>query len=78
MILIELNKKRAISKIIFEENIKMDNNDKWFIDVKKIKNKTGKLMSISTILRKDIDTWINIYKKEGWDIVKNKLKQNGR
>lgn len=74
MILIELDKKRAISKIIFEENIKMDNTDKWFIDVKKVKKKTDKLMSVSTILRKDIDTWVNIYQKEGWEIVKNKLK----
>lgn len=68
MVLIKMSKKRTLSDIIFEENLKMDKVDKWYIDVKRIKRKDNKVMSLNTILRKDVDTWVNIYKKEGWEI----------
>jgi len=72
MVLYKLNKKWAKTNVIFEENLKMDPVDKWFIDVKGI-NKLNIVKSIHTILKKDIDNWLNIYLNDGWKITeKNK------
>jgi len=38
--------------------------DGWYIDVIKYRTKTGVIVSISTILDKDMSTWENIYLKD--------------
>jgi len=38
--------------------------DGWYIDVIKYRTKIGTIVSVSTILEKDINTWENIYIKD--------------
>lgn len=71
MILYELNKKRALTKIVFEENLQMDKSDKWFIDIKSVRIKSGKITSLSTIIRSDMEKRLENYLNKGWEI-KNK------
>jgi hypothetical protein len=71
MILYELNKKRALTKIVFEENLQMDKSDKWFIDIKSVRIKSGKITSLSTIIRSDMEKRLEDYLNKGWEI-KNK------
>lgn len=73
MILYELNKKRALTSIIFEENLDMDKDDKWFIDIKRISNKTKKTDSVTTIIKCDLDNWLRKFTNEGWVIIKNNI-----
>lgn len=67
MILYELKKKYAKSTITFEEDLNMD-SDGWFINIKN-KTKNGILKRNSLIIRKDIETWLNKYLNDGWEIV---------
>jgi len=71
MILYELNKKRALTKIVFEENLQMDKSDKWFIDIKSVRIKCGKITSLLTIIRSDMEKRLEYYLNKGWEI-KNK------
>ena len=64
MILFKLKKKYARGNIIFVENTDMDPDDKWFIDIRRVNGKGEK--TLSTIIRKDIDTWKSYYISQGW------------
>lgn len=66
MTLFKLKKKRAHGEIVFTENINMDPYDKWFIDIKRVNSKGEKLLS--TIIRKDVDSWKNYYISQGWQV----------
>jgi hypothetical protein len=68
-----LEKKRARTSIIFDENLEMD-SDGWFVDIKKVNKKDDKLKSLKTIIKKDIDTWLNSYISDGWYINENEKK----
>lgn len=70
MILYELNKKRVQTKIIFEENLQMDPTDKWFIDIKSVRIKSGKISSLTTIIRSDMEKRLEDYLNKGWEIKK--------
>lgn len=70
MILYELNKKRDQTKIIFEENLQMDPTDKWFIDIKSVRIKSGKISSLTTIIRSDMEKRLEDYLNKGWEIKK--------
>jgi len=66
-IMIKLKKKYAKSNIVFETNKEMS-DDGWFIDVKKVNKKKTEICS--TIIKKDLDLWVNSYLNKGWIILK--------
>lgn len=45
-----------------------NDEDEWLIDVYKYTKKNKKIIEHNLILYKDIDRWIEIYKKEGFKI----------
>jgi hypothetical protein len=67
--LITLKKKYAKSNIVFETNTEMS-DDGWFIDIKKINKKKSEICS--TIIKKDVNLWLNSYTTKGWEIIENK------
>lgn len=74
MILFKLKKKYAKTYIIFQENLEMDPEDKWFIDVNNV-NKAGEIKNSSTIIRKDMQNWLNGYLRNGWEIFEDEKKE---
>ena len=46
--------------------IEEDNQDSWFLHVKKVEKKTGKINSSSMIIEKDLSAWITTFANEGW------------
>lgn len=61
-ILHKFEKPRAKTYCIIEE----DKDDPWFVYVKKIEIKTGKLNDSSMIIAKDVDDWVEGLQKSGW------------
>jgi hypothetical protein len=43
-----------------------DSNDDWFIDIKWVEKKTEKIVRSSCIIRKDLETWIKSFERDGW------------
>jgi len=66
----KLKKKYAKTNICFVENLEMDPEDRWFIDIQSA-NKTGVVKSTITILRPDMNSWLNTYLSEGWEIIED-------
>lgn len=64
-ILHHLRKPKAKCDIIFEEDLKMD-EDGWFISVKHIQRKDGKVTRESCIILKNVETWLNSYLQDGY------------
>jgi len=58
-----LKKKRAHYTIAFIT----DSNDDWFVHVSKFKKESKTPDKKSTIIRKDLDTWLNYYLSTGWE-----------
>lgn len=58
-----LKKDRARKEIHFVTDFSMD-PDGWFISVKSIQS--GKVTSESCIIKKDLEQWIDSYRREGW------------
>lgn len=67
MILHKLTKKYAKGFITFEEDLITDNSG-WIIDIKKTDKKGTKIQH--TIIKKDIDKWIEKLLKENWKLDK--------
>lgn len=61
-ILYKFEKPRAKTFCVIEE----DKKEPWFVYVKKIENKTGKLNDKSMITAKDVDSWVQGLKESGW------------
>jgi hypothetical protein len=59
------NKPRAKQRVEIQIDYEMD-EDGWFLDVMYIENKTNKLAHKHCIILKDLNTWINSIKSEGW------------
>jgi len=64
----KLKKKHAKTNIIFVENLEMDPDDKWFIDINSV-NKSGDIKNTVTIIKPDLTKWLNGYLREGWTII---------
>lgn len=43
-----------------------DANDDWFIDIKWVEKKSGKIARSSCIIRKDLESWISHLERQGW------------
>jgi hypothetical protein len=61
-ILHKFEKPRSKTFCIMEE----DTEDPWFVYVKKIENKSGKVSDSSMIIAKDVEDWIEALEKSGW------------
>lgn len=70
MRLFKLKKKYAKTSIEFVENLQMDPDDKWFIDIQGV-NKAGDIKSTITIVRKDMNKWLNGYLTDNWVIIED-------
>jgi len=66
----KLKKKYAKTNIVFVENLEMDPVDKHFIDIQSI-NKSGDIKNTITILRPDMNSWLDSYLREGWEIIED-------
>jgi hypothetical protein len=60
-----LKKKRSPRTIEFIE----DPKDPWFIFIVGVGNKSKKFESCSIITAKNIEEWIDVYKRQGWEII---------
>ncbi len=49
-----------------EIEIKPDKDDDWFLYICYISRKTGKEVSKSMIIRKDLEQFLNSFKDKGW------------
>ena len=58
-----LKKEKARKEIHFVTDFSMDPNG-WFISVKTIQS--GKVTSASCIIKKDLEQWLDSYRREGW------------
>ena len=65
-----LKKPRARTGILF----KVDREDDWFINVIHFELKSGKQTSNSLIIKKDFDTWMEMYTSKGWTISDSEAK----
>lgn len=45
--------------------------DPWFLFVERFEKSTGKLLSSSMIIRKDLDDWVSLLESQGWIISDN-------
>ncbi len=61
-ILYKFEKPRSKTYCVIEE----DKDEPWFVYVKKIENKSGKLNDSSMIIAKDVDSWVQGLKESGW------------
>lgn len=61
-ILHKFEKPRSKTYCIIEE----DKNEPWFVYVKKMENKSGKLHDSSMITAKDVESWVQGLKESGW------------
>lgn len=61
-ILHRFEKPRSKTYCIIEE----DKDEPWFVYVKKIENKSGKLNDSSMIIAKDVDDWVKGLEESGW------------
>lgn len=64
-ILHHLRKPKAKCDIIFEEDLKMD-EDGWFITVKHVQRNNGKITRESCIILKNVSAWLDPYLREGY------------
>jgi len=61
-ILYRFEKTRAKTYCIIEE----DKDEPWFVYVKKIEIKSGKLNDSSMIIAKEVEDWVEGLEKSGW------------
>jgi|AntAceMinimDraft_10_1070366.scaffolds.fasta_scaffold19158_6 hypothetical protein len=54
---------------LFIEFMTDDLPDEWLIDVVRYKRKSGIVVEHYVILRKQLEGWINMYKKENWELL---------
>ena len=59
----KLTKPRSPNTIEFMSD---DLPDKWLVDLVVYRNKSGVVQDSFTILQKDVTSWLDKYKKEGW------------
>lgn len=64
-ILHHLTKPKARNEIIFVEDLAMD-DEGWFITVRYQTVKNKEITHESCIIRKDLETWINGYLRDGY------------
>ena len=60
-----LKKARSPHRIEYIE----DPEDDWFVYVVKIANKSGKWESFSMIIQKDVDQWVGMDIRAGWEVL---------
>lgn len=59
-----LKKQKSRTMILF----KPDKEDDWFVNVVKFEKKSGKQISNSLIIQKDVQQWLDGYIDKGWEI----------
>lgn len=68
--LYKLTKKRSPHYILFEVSNKLENKDKWFIDINKYKNKDNTIVDTCIIIEKDINDHLSLLTNNNWEIEK--------
>jgi hypothetical protein len=63
-----LRKPKARTAILF----RTDKEDDWFINVIRFELKSGKQISNSIIIKKDVEQWLDGFTQKGWIVVDDK------
>jgi len=62
------NNKRKTTHIEIKVNRYLDPDDDWFLDICWVTNKSKKIKKEITIIRSDLDSWLDSFLKNDWYI----------